>query len=82
MHSGVGNPDDWPTVSDDLPSTGISWSDVRRMRKPSNRTGSPMASDIREIVAILLSMKWLTLLSYVGNCYMVISVIKVGSPEA
>lgn len=41
-----------------------------------------MASDIREIVAILLSMKWLTLLSYVGNCYMVISVIKVGSPEA
>ncbi|BCS19606.1 cytochrome P450 [Aspergillus puulaauensis] len=35
-----------------------------------------MASDIREVVAILLSMKWLTLLSYVGNCFMVISVIK------
>lgn len=37
-----------------------------------------MASDIREVVAILLNIKWLTLLSYVGNCFMVISVIKVG----
>lgn len=37
-----------------------------------------MASDIREVVAILLNIKWLTLLSYVGNYFMVISVVKVG----